>query len=825
MTRILIPVNQQLAPKANSFQSIDHIIFRPQLNQYLQDTNESSITTLIAPSGNGKTTLLQQYYNNRKRNQPICWLTLHPADDNASRFFNRLTTTIRTAVPDFDGYTLNLSAYGNSAEGLPYVGIFKQALFDLNKHITIIIDNCESLAGADWLQALAELFNPRCRVRWIFASSDPEFLIRLRTFTDITPKVLHAKHLNFNGAESEEFLACTVPQRINESVNEFVFKHTKGHPGTLKLIQLGMVMDADNITHDCLSILEQGTALQSQLTHLIIDSLQPNIRQLMVDTAFLGRFNDELCEFVLNKPSCSQELHFLEKTNFLLQKFDNEFLYYQFHPTIRGVLLQYFNQQKTENNDRLVSRACTWLTEHNQREEVLGIAGYHSQAVFYHDQIRQHVSFWLKSGNIETLATAIQNPQNRQLIELNEVKIAWLWVLTLSGQLNQVYDALFEMDPTLCGSSASEPNNELQANILVLFVLVDLMRDTVSQDSINRLKKLYNNTTTRREVRVCIDNILAYYETNERRFSTALNYAHRAQGLAEQCDNEFGLAISVYVQARLSYFKNDLHTATQICEQYLRRSTMAHGLGGRSLVEIVKAYFQFIGSQPEQSESITRRVIGESRIGISNEIQIALFLPTIREKIRSKQFALAEDLLKHLSVTVQNSGSMNLFAHITFERFRLASIMQDNDRLEMLSRQLLPPEKLAYYLDSERSINWSIRERWVFCQIIYLANKKELAQAKTLCKQLLYDNIDHGFPVRYLSINMALGWIEFQIGNKILAFTMLNNILLQADASGIFNGLFDDLPSINEFITAAIEANAIEQPRHLRMLLEAGFGN
>src|SRR5262249_53155776 len=63
-------------------------VVRPALLNRLCGTADGTITTLVAPAGFGKTTLLAQWADRDRR--PVLWIDLEPEDDDAELLESRL---------------------------------------------------------------------------------------------------------------------------------------------------------------------------------------------------------------------------------------------------------------------------------------------------------------------------------------------------------------------------------------------------------------------------------------------------------------------------------------------------------------------------------------------------------------------------------------------------------------------------------------------------------------------------------------------------------------------------------------------------------------
>jgi hypothetical protein len=99
----------------------------------------------------------------------------------------------------------------------------------------------------------------------------------------------------------------------------------------------------------------------------------------------------------------------------------------------------------------------------------------------------------------------------------------------------------------------------------------------------------------------------------------------------------------------------------------------------------------------------------------------------------------------------------------------------------------------------------------------------EHERAQRWTQQLLYLNVDHGYPIRFLPINVCLAYIEYQQGRISAAFRRLNDSLTQAEATGMLTGLLDDIPGLDDFVKQALDQQRILNPQQVKQLHALGI--
>ena len=81
-------------------------VTRPRLHELLSGTWESRLTTVVAPAGWGKTTLVAAWARDQAEQGRIAWLSLDAADDDPARFWTYALSALARVAPDVAGDAL-----------------------------------------------------------------------------------------------------------------------------------------------------------------------------------------------------------------------------------------------------------------------------------------------------------------------------------------------------------------------------------------------------------------------------------------------------------------------------------------------------------------------------------------------------------------------------------------------------------------------------------------------------------------------------------------------------------------------------------------------
>src|ERR671939_1934454 len=74
-------------------------VIRPRLHRRLCSPGAARLTTVVAPAGWGKTTLLAAWARDPDERRPVAWLSLDEADDEPVRFWTYALSALGTVAP------------------------------------------------------------------------------------------------------------------------------------------------------------------------------------------------------------------------------------------------------------------------------------------------------------------------------------------------------------------------------------------------------------------------------------------------------------------------------------------------------------------------------------------------------------------------------------------------------------------------------------------------------------------------------------------------------------------------------------------------------
>jgi len=398
---------------------------RHHLLDALHEHRHSKIRALLAPIGGGKTTLLQQYYS--RFSDECAWLSLAEEDASANCFFHHLISAIRRLIPEFDGPILCHEFGDIHQDAYLFFDLFLEALAKLERPITIIIDDLQVLSGAAWHDQFQKLMIKAQNVQWIVAGNAYSALSK--EFIGATDCYLVTQdQLYFSAKEQRIFLSKNA---AHQKFNQFIAEFTRGWPAGVKLAQL--CLTSTTISVDDLTL--PTRKLFDYLLDRLIDHYDELTKGFLTQTAFLHRFNEALCQSFIRSADMTRSATTILNSRFLLQITPEHELCYQYNPLIRERLIERFKILPEAERERLVASACTWLTENQFHNDGMITAAHHPHPVVQVEYYLKNLVYWLRSGNLAPLFQNQISSYNPALKALPQAKLAWCWLMNMSGRL------------------------------------------------------------------------------------------------------------------------------------------------------------------------------------------------------------------------------------------------------------------------------------------------------------------------------------------------------------------------------------------------------
>jgi LuxR family maltose regulon positive regulatory protein len=353
-------------------------VSRSALEAGLEATVALPLTVLSAPAGYGKSTLVSHWLDTSDFH--AAWLSLDESDTDTRTFLTYFVAALRTIVPDACKDTLN-SIHAESLPPLPIIATqLSNDLDELDWRVILVLDDYHRIGESDVHQLIDRLLEhpPRNLHLVILARRDPSLsLASLRAYHLLNE--IRMRDLKFSSEDTLAFLELVIEQPLEASTIKKFQDSTEGWPVSIRLAALAL-QHQDDIEGFLNQFSPETQSLQDYLVQEVLSGLSPMVRNCLLSTSILDRFNASLCETLWDADDESEAIplrgkafiEILEKSGLFCIALDEQRNWFRFHHLF-GDLLQH-ELEETLNGQQLSSlhrRASHWFKENGYFEEAI----------------------------------------------------------------------------------------------------------------------------------------------------------------------------------------------------------------------------------------------------------------------------------------------------------------------------------------------------------------------------------------------------------------------------------------------------------------------
>ena len=358
-------------------------VVRSRLHERLGSAASVPLTTIVAPAGWGKSTLLAAWAGDPDWQGRVAWLSLDEADDEPVRFWTYAVSALGAVAPQLTGESLAALA----APGMDPVGVAVSALLNAlsaaeERHV-LVLDDFHVLRDPMIHQSVEFLLTylpPALRLVIASREDPPLPLARMRARG--TLEEIRVDELRCTAGEGVELLSgVSGTSRIVTESGPQLVERTEGWPAGLQLAAITLRESADReataaeLRGDARHILDYFAAE-------VLPVLGHRQRELLVTCSPLERLSGPLCGAVLGTDDADDVLEELERLGLFVTALGGG--WYRCHRLFREVLRRELGRDPTTDAGHVLRRAADWFLSEGRLEEAVEhreAAGDHSGAV------------------------------------------------------------------------------------------------------------------------------------------------------------------------------------------------------------------------------------------------------------------------------------------------------------------------------------------------------------------------------------------------------------------------------------------------------------
>lgn len=336
------------------------------------EASTTPITTVVAPAGYGKSTLLGQWAD--RCHLPSTWLSLDRHDNDPANLLGHLIAALERIEPaDPERRASLLAAAAVDIRGsLPRLAAWVSSMQTPFLFVLDHVEMVEADSSRDLIAVLALNLPDGSRLALGSRVEPPIPTHRLRANRMLDE--VHRDDLTMDEFEAEALLVGAGVTPEPAEVSELVAR-TEGWPVGLYLASLSMRVAAVGIAPTRVPHGDERI-FADYLREEMLSTLAPSTRTLLTRTSILDQFSGPLCDAVLGGSGAQEVLESLEASNMLLVPLDNQRHWYRCHHLLGELLRTELERTEPELVPRLHDRAATWFEANGQPAAALD----HAQA-------------------------------------------------------------------------------------------------------------------------------------------------------------------------------------------------------------------------------------------------------------------------------------------------------------------------------------------------------------------------------------------------------------------------------------------------------------
>ncbi len=356
------------------------LVLRPRLLERLDNGTSGRLTSVCAPAGYGKTTLLAHWIHRSGRQ--VAWLSLDPGDNDPQRFWAYVAAALERAGLHPAGRPLPEA--GSDLETL--ITELLNALAGLEETLVLVLDDYHlienPLIHAGLVHFLGHL---PPGVRLVIASrSDATLpLASLRVARQVLE--LGERDLRFTRDEARALCTELMGLALGEDDLDILEARTEGWAAGLQLAALSLQYAADESPSTVIRSFSGGNRFVfDYLVEEVVRRQPPEIRQFLMRTSILRQMNASLCAAVTGCDDAQALLEGLERARLFIEPLDQTRGWYRYHTLFADSLQAYLQGSAgQEVVTELFRRAGQWFEDQGDTEQAVEyalLAGDHARA-------------------------------------------------------------------------------------------------------------------------------------------------------------------------------------------------------------------------------------------------------------------------------------------------------------------------------------------------------------------------------------------------------------------------------------------------------------
>jgi LuxR family maltose regulon positive regulatory protein len=335
------PQGPLLLAKLRPPRLLSHLIARERLHVLLDTGLERKLTLVTAPTGYGKTTLVNQWRSKHRipgrsgSFPPVAWVSLEPEDNDPIRFWRYLLAACQAFQQDLGRFSLAQLLAGPSSPFAPpdlqsILTTFLNEVTVLSCRGVLILEDYHVITSSQIHETVAYLVDhlpAPLHIVMLTRTLPPLPLIRWRARNDLLE--VGATDLSFSPQETQHFLQQVLPDHASlftASVIAGLQSRLEGWGVGLHLLTFALRGRSDprEVEHVLATFTGNERQIQDYLVTEVLSAQPEEVQTFLLQTSLLSRLTASLCEAVTGRGDSEQVLEQIASAGLFLQPIEGD---------------------------------------------------------------------------------------------------------------------------------------------------------------------------------------------------------------------------------------------------------------------------------------------------------------------------------------------------------------------------------------------------------------------------------------------------------------------------------------------------------------------
>lgn len=339
-------------------------VSRPRLEPAYRRAAAAPLTVVSGPAGCGKTVAALELAETLE--QPTAWVSLDAGDD-APRFWPYVVEALRRTLPDVDAGAAVTAIASRPTGSAPFLGELLDLLDRVVAPVVLVLHDLDRVTDRRVLDDVAFLVEhapSALHVVVVTRAVLPWPLARWRVSDELNE--LDGVELRFRGDEVGALLATTEGLELADDDVELLADRTEGWAAGLRLAALSLAGHAERAERaDAVRRFDGDDGMiVDYFEGEVLDREPPEVRDFLLATAVLDRFDAELCRSVTGRPDAGELLEHAVDANLFVVPLDARREWFRYHRLFAAALRHELTLHAPERVPALHRAAATTHASH-----------------------------------------------------------------------------------------------------------------------------------------------------------------------------------------------------------------------------------------------------------------------------------------------------------------------------------------------------------------------------------------------------------------------------------------------------------------------------